>query len=83
MEDIKPTRVNYISGRQTGWLTRHGSPTHCGELGCRQRGGVSGRDRNKRGYTLFEEEPKVTVPNKVTTLICWRLDVERVFNQSV
>lgn len=37
----------------------------------------------KRGYTLFEEELKVTVPNKVTTLICWRLDVERVFNQSV
>lgn len=41
------------------------------------------RERGVGGDTLFEEESKVTVPNKVTTLICWRLDVERVFNQSV
>lgn len=31
----------------------------------------------------LRRELKVTVPNDVTALICWRLAVERVFNQSV
>lgn len=93
MEDIKLTRVNYIAGRWTGWLTRHvATPTNHGELGCRQRDGecraegrrcerwCKPRRAEKKGIYL---EPKVTMPNDVTALICWRLAVERVFNQSV
>lgn len=34
-------------------------------------------------FTSFKTGLKVTVPNDVTALICWRLAAEHVFNQSV
>lgn len=37
----------------------------------------------KGDLSRLRREPKVTMPNDVTALICWRLAVERVFNQSV
>lgn len=46
--------------------------------------GVSRRETEKqRDLPHFRSEPKVTMPNDVAALICWRLAVERVFNQSV
>ncbi len=51
MEDIKPTRVNYISDRRTGWWTRHeATPTYHGELGCRQ--GEGGCTRGVEGVEV-------------------------------
>lgn len=67
MEDIKHTRVNR-GGRST---------TRVCPLAVENGGGVCGR--HARGCTLFEVEAKVTVPNKVTALICWRLDAGNVF----
>ena len=72
MEDIKPTRVNYISDRGAGWWTLHvAAPTYRGELGCRQGEGrgqqgargvegeeaaLSGWDSEKERFSSFEEE---------------------------
>lgn len=41
-------------------------------------------EMHKKGdFPHLRRELKVTVPNDVAALICWRLAVERVFNQSV
>lgn len=73
MEDIKPTRVNCITDRRTGWWTAQAAtPTYHGELGCRQgeggcRGGqgaegveVMWADESERkgGFSSFEERTK-------------------------
>lgn len=89
MEDIKPTGVNYITDRRTSsytylpWRIRV-------QTGRSKEGGVvrgrrcePKRQKEKGDLPRLRREPKVTVPNDVTALICWRLAVERVFNQSV
>lgn len=69
MEDIKPTRVNYVSGGRTDWVTGHvATSTYRGKLARRQgaggvqggrrcRYGVSGGEWEKEGgVSLFDEE---------------------------
>lgn len=47
------------------------------------RCGSGVRQERKGDFPRLMGELKVTAPNDVTALICWRLAVERVFNQSV
>lgn len=90
MEGIKPTRANDIADRRDGGCTGHGAtPTYHGELGWRAEGGVQvwmwyerKRDR-KQDSAHFQQRGESDVPDCVTALICWRLAIERVFNQSV
>lgn len=53
MEDIKPTRVNYVSDGRSGRPTRRAAtPTYHRELGCRQAEGGRGEGvecREERG----------------------------------
>lgn len=94
MEGIKPTRVNDGADRRDGWRSGHGvTPTYHGELGYGQgEGGLGGRqvwmcykqkrDR-KQDSVHLQQRSEGDVPDCVTALICWRLAIERVFNQSV